>query len=198
MNDLDQARVYLYKVEIVYNGVTIPLNGEENIIRVVLPPPNMSFAHRKIINRTMCLDLSKDGESREINKYPGGHYSCSYNGLGASSLSVPWFSADTVFDIGGDLLIDRFELGCNWTRGNIEDWEGSTMPDDLSTYSGTTGCVAKSYHDELNNSPLDEYPLRSSSSGLPKSEFEDMKRARKGDCIGTWVTKLSKDKSSAG
>ena len=45
--DVDKGRVYFYKIEMVYNGKTIPFVGSENIIRVVLPPPNMAFAHRK-------------------------------------------------------------------------------------------------------------------------------------------------------
>ena len=194
---VDRGRVYLYKIEVVFNGVTIPLIGEDHIIRVVLPPPNMAFAHRKIINRTMCLELSTDTNPREISKGVGAHYSCSYNGLGASGSTVPWSSEETIYDIGGDLLIDRFELGCNWTRGDHTQWSAEEqMPNDLSSYEGTTGCVAKSYVDESSSSPLDEYSIKSSAS-LPDSDsYEDMRRFRKGDCIGAWATKLSSDKSN--
>lgn len=196
VNDVDQARVYLYKVELVFNGITIPLIDDDNIIKIVLPPPNMSFAHRKIINRTMCLDLSTEGNFRELNKNSNGHYSCVYNGIGASGQSTPWYSGDTVYDIGGDLLVDRFELGCNWTRGNVNDWTTNQMPSDLSSYNQTKGCIAKSYEDDSGNTLYDEYPIAKSSSGLLPAIYDDMRIARKGDCIGSWVTKLSKDKSS--
>ena len=195
VNDFDRARVYLYKVEVVFNDISIPLIGEDNVIKVVLPPPNMSFAHRKIINRSMCLDLSVDGNFRELNKNPNGHYSCSYDGLGSSGQSTPWYSGDTVYDIGGDLIIDRFELGCNWTRGDAADWSASAMPSDLANYNETKGCVAKSYSDDTGAIIYDEYPLSTSSSGLSEESYVDMKRARKGDCVGSWVTKLSQDKS---
>ncbi len=195
--EVDRGRVYLYKIEVVFNGVTIPLIGEDHIIKVVLPPPNMAFAHRKIINRTMCLELSTDTNPREISKGVGDHYSCSYNGLGASGSTIPWSSQETIYDIGGDLLIDRFELGCNWTRGDHTQWSAeSSMPNELSSYDGTTGCVAKSYIDEFNSAPLDEYPIKSSTRLNNTSLYEDMRRFRKGDCIGAWATKLSADKSS--
>ena len=193
----DRARVYLYKVELVFNGITIPLMGEDQIIKVILPPPNMAFAHRKIINRSMCLELSTENDQKEISKGAGQHYSCPYNGLGASGKNIPWSTSATVYDIGGDLLIDRFELGCNWTRGDSSDWSATAnMPSDLSSYDGsTTGCVAKSYVDENQNVPLDEYPVGGSASLSESELYDDMRRARKGDCIGSWVTTLGTDKS---
>ena len=39
-------------------------------------------------------------------------------------------SGTTVYDIGGDLLVDRFELGCNWTRGaNENTGQPNNFPD---------------------------------------------------------------------
>ena len=38
LNDVDRARVYLYKIELVYDDLTIPLQGEDHVIKVILPP----------------------------------------------------------------------------------------------------------------------------------------------------------------
>ena len=130
-----------------------------------------------MINRTVCLDLSKEGAITSINKNPGGHYSCEYNGIGSSSLSVPWVPGTTVYDIGGDLLVDRFEIGCNWTRGANED------TGEPNNFRWSKGCWGKSYEsdDGISNN---EYKLTS------KSDLDGFKRARAGDCTGSYETKL--------
>lgn len=114
--DVDNARIYWYKVVPYFAGKELafvsPSNPEHHHIRVTLPPKNMALVHRMIANRVVCLEMQKG-----INKKAGAHYSCSYNGLGASGLSFPWVKGNTVYDLGGDLLIDRFELGCAFTRG---------------------------------------------------------------------------------
>ena len=195
LSEVDNGRVYLYRIELIFDGKIIPLLGDDHTIKVILPPPNMAFAHRKMINRTMCLDLSKEGEfDRVLNKNPGGHYSCEYNGIGASSLRAPWSTDATVYDIGGDLIIDRFEMGCNWTRGSANDWDQTQFPDDPKTYDADTkGCVGKSYQISGDNIPLDEYPLAKSTSTKELAEFDDMRLARKGDCVGTWASQLAYD-----
>ena len=134
------------------------------------------------------MELTKDGVQKELNKSANGHYSCEYNGIGSSSLSVPWYPGSMVYDIGGDLLIDRFELGCNWTRGDDSQWESGDepmpdpqSPDSYADYDGSTkGCVAKSYYDDIEQEfPLDEYPIGHSARLTDESGYEDMRRARK-------------------
>lgn len=123
--DVDRARIYYYKIVPIYNGKELQYEDSSNpnhhIVRVTLPPKNMALVHRLIANRTLCLELnhpSDPDKARVLNKSASGYYSCSFNGLGAKSLSVPWTTDTTVIDQGGDLLVDRFELSCPFTRGS--------------------------------------------------------------------------------
>lgn len=121
----ERARIYWYKIVPVFDGkelsydtnVVDPLQDDPNghIIKVVLPPPNMALIHRKMANKTICGEIG-----RNIRRGAGHHYTCPYKGLGARSLDQPMNTATTVVDQGGDLLVDRFELGCNVTRGRID------------------------------------------------------------------------------
>ncbi|MGB0453832.1 MAG: hypothetical protein ACPGJV_08960, partial [Bacteriovoracaceae bacterium] len=111
---IDQARVYWYRVVPVFNGRPVSFQNtsrDENEIRVVLPPANMSFVSRMMVNRMICQELGKDILKDQ-------YYSCPYSGIGGRSLSPPWTPETSVYDLGGDLLVDRFELGCNLTRGH--------------------------------------------------------------------------------
>lgn len=114
LKDVARARIYLYKVVPVYKGKELQSSYSDghNIIRVTLPPPNMALVHRRMANRTLCMELGKNIET-------DNNYVCEYNGLGARQRGVPWQVGSTVIDQGGDLLVDRFELGCNYTRGEL-------------------------------------------------------------------------------
>ena len=117
VEEVDRARIYFYKVIPVFDGKELDYsksgNSSHHIVKVTLPPRNMALVHRLMANRTICLEMDKD-----IDFKPGAHYSCSFNGMGSSSLSLPWTLGTTVYDSGGDLLIDRFELSCPFTRGD--------------------------------------------------------------------------------
>lgn len=111
--DIDRARIYDYKIVPVFDGKTLGYDSpNHNIVRAVLPPPNMALVHRWMANRGRCL---------EINKTPSvtQNYSCDYNGIGSTPLTIPHMVGETALDQGGDLLIDRFELGCRYTRGDL-------------------------------------------------------------------------------
>lgn len=115
----ERARVYWYKVIPVFNGTELIYDdnaavNSKNLIKVTLPPPNMALVHRKMANRNICgeMDLTIDKDN---------NYRCDYDGLGATAKSSPWRTQETVYDFGGDLLVDRNELGCNFTRGTPVD-----------------------------------------------------------------------------
>ncbi|MGE3609950.1 MAG: fibronectin type III domain-containing protein [Bacteriovoracaceae bacterium] len=111
--DVDRARIYYYKIVPLFNSKLLSYNGKSNhIVRVTLPPPNMALVHRWMANRGRCIELNK-APNIELN------YSCDYNGIGSTPRSIPWRTGDTALDQGGDLLIDRFELGCRYTRGAV-------------------------------------------------------------------------------
>lgn len=117
MQDISRARLYLYKIVPVYAGREIKYDDNSSsphhIIRVTLPPANMALIHRMMANRSTCMELGKYADIDFNN-----HYRCDWNGLGGRAKGYPWQVNNTAIDQGGDLLVDRFELGCNITRGS--------------------------------------------------------------------------------
>lgn len=112
----ERARVYWYKIVPVFDDHELSYSDNDssapqNIIKVTLPPPNMALVHRLMANRNICtemdLTISKDN-----------FYQCDYNGMGSRPKTLPWKQGETAYDFGGDLLVDRNELGCNYTRGS--------------------------------------------------------------------------------
>lgn len=128
--EVDRGRVYWYRIVPVYNGKELIYsdlsNPNHHIVRVTLPPKNMALVHRFVANRAICLEMD-----RAIDKSASGYYSCPYGGIGASGLTLPWTVGNTVYDQGGDLLVDRFELSCPFTRGDV------SASNSDSQYSGT-------------------------------------------------------------
>lgn len=112
----DRARVYWYKIVPVFGGIELEYENENSIssnstIKVTLPPANMALVHRKMANRNICLEMNKAIDH-------DNHYRCDYNGVGSRPKSLPWRSGETAYDFGSDMLIDRNEVGCNFTRGS--------------------------------------------------------------------------------
>jgi hypothetical protein len=101
--DPKQTKIYWYKVEAVLNNTPIAYNTlpPDGVIRIVLPPDNMSFVHRWMVNKDMC---SKMG----LPILRGDNYRCAFNGFS---------SVNGYYDMEHSLLVDRFELACNFTRG---------------------------------------------------------------------------------
>lgn len=209
--NISRARVYLYKIVPVFNGRELVYSGggnqPHNVIRVTLPPPNMALVHRKMSNRTQCLELGKNIEH-------GNNYVCPYNGLGARARGIPWQVGQTVIDLGGDLLVDRFELGCNITRGSItggsgteykvgnsffdlddvEGPEGVGVLSDTAVFEGSAnngspfrGCRPP----EWGSSALENIGSRVTSEANPYGGSNpDYKKVLFGDCVGMndpWV-----------
>ena len=94
--------------------------------------PNMALVHRKMANLTICNELNKP-----ILKGPTDHYKCVYNGVGSVGSSI----GNTYYDQGGDLLVDRFEMGCRWTRGDGNVTASSKsifgQPDNKTNFTNT-------------------------------------------------------------
>jgi len=135
--DVERARIVQYRVVPVYDEVELDFSSSQfnkrNIIKVIIPPANMALVNRIISNKTMCEEI---GKAIDVDN----NYVCEFNGLGAKPRLTPWALNETVIDQGGDLLVDRFELGCNYTRGDLsQDPElGSSWIDVTSApYGGT-------------------------------------------------------------
>jgi hypothetical protein len=113
--EIERGRVYFYRIVPVFNNIEISvINTGTNIIKVTLPPPNMALVHRWMANRAGCIELRKDFNITQ-------NYSCEYAGLGSRPATIPHQINFTILDQGADLLVDRFELGCRYTRGDPTD-----------------------------------------------------------------------------
>lgn len=178
----DRARTYYYKIIPVYNNIELTFENENHhIIRVILPPPNMALIHRSMANRTICTEL---GRSMDLNY----HYSCEYNGLGFSSRTIPWTTESAFYDLGHDLLVDRYELGCPFTRGDIESVDsepitGGGLPNyDFNGLAASgqnfRGCVASKATDLMPGS----------KAKAPALEYTGFEQVISGDCLGTHIT----------
>ncbi len=185
--NVSRARVYHYKIVPVFNGEELRFEREQtnpqHIIKVTLPPENMALVHRLVANRQTCLEL---GQS--IDDDVSQHYTCSWDGIGARGLSVPWVPGSTVYDFGSDMLIDRYELGCNFTRGDYQ-YQNSKFSGNNSDFLGNSdagstfkGCLLKTgslAQRENGNEP---------ASGSTYTDYYDF---RVGDCIGESETQIS-------
>jgi len=97
--------VYYYVVRPVVNNVlgATPAErstGTPGVVRIMAPPKNMVFAHRWMMNKKMCDLINRTVDISQ-------NYRCEYKGPGDSEVSGQYF-----YDMGKDLLVDRFEAGC--------------------------------------------------------------------------------------
>jgi hypothetical protein len=200
--DVERARTYFYRIVPVFDGklITYP-SGNHHTVKVTLPPPNMALVHRWMTNRAHCLSFDRQPNVTQ-------NYTCDYNGIGARPKSFPHLVGQTMLDQAGDLLVDRYELGCRYTRGNFvpDPSTGSSVfelnppsrrpsSNDMNHFPlfrgyrtvGTAedpttklmGCVGAD--SETRNDPTntdDDYPL---------SFTPDHYRHIEGDCMGTYT-----------
>jgi hypothetical protein len=181
---VDRARVYYYRVVPVFNNIELKYEREtdnpQHIIKVIMPPPNMSFVSRIVANKSMCFHLGKT-PVLDIQK----HYTCDWNGIGSRGLSIPFAIGQTIYDFGSDMLIDRFELGCNYTRGDIANVDSvQAAIEDTFDFKGLSetgrnfkGCSSKASTTSPSNTEGDAHP----AVGVA---YDSPTKIRKGDCIG--------------
>ncbi len=100
----NETKIYWYKVEAYINGIKVDFETTppDGVVKIIVPPNNMGLMHRWMANKDFC-DAIKRSPQRNQN------YRCAYNGIG----SVGGF-----YDMQHHLLIDRFHLGTNFSRGN--------------------------------------------------------------------------------
>ena len=205
----ERGRVLWYKIVPYFEQKPMLVDGGgvtgPNIIKVVLPPPNMALVKREMANRNTCMEIGRDSS---IDKTNAGHYSCAWNGLGARPKGTPWNKANQIIDLGGDLLVDRYELGCQFTRGDYASIPEEGMSyfkrvgsypgarSDLADFTGyrtdvdgndtgdpLLGCTKGG--DTIGGANLESYSGRTDTSIDP-----DYKKVLFGDCIGTGVVVL--------
>lgn len=96
-----------------------PLPTDQDVLAqfsvlVPIPPKNMVLVQRDAANYEMCLQLNKPSDPQNFNR-------CPYSGIGAAPYSSgnnkpPLNLSNAYYDFGYDLFVDRWEMGCNWTR----------------------------------------------------------------------------------
>lgn len=176
-----EAKIYLYKIVPVYDGKDVEFKAidvAKATVKVILPPPNMALVHRWMVNRAQCNEL---GLTLNISD----HYSCDFRGLGAVPKSLPFSTNNQKLDIGGDLLVDRQELGCNYTRGNLTEqqnfnsaaFEINNTQDVLTTATNNTGCFKKNE----STSPMNSLPGQSGNAASGDPTYSQLLA---GDCLG--------------
>ncbi|NOT78233.1 MAG: hypothetical protein HOP07_04440 [Bacteriovoracaceae bacterium] len=140
---INEGAIFYYKVEAFINGNKVGFLGTyaDSIVRVVLPPANMTFAHRWMLNQQMCGELNKKISNGEVDRE--NDYKCLYNGLASTfdSLSNSYY-----YDMKGDLLVDRFRMGCNFSRGGTAKSCSNvnyTVPASKVFFEGATNDPAK-------------------------------------------------------
>lgn len=202
--DVERARTYYYKIVPVFNGQVLNFAiPNHNIVKVTLPPPNMALVHRWMANRAHCLEIDK---AHDI----AANYSCSYNGIGSRPKSVPYRVGNTALDQGGDILVDRQELGCRYTRGDrVADPEtGASIfklpagsrrhPDDQNFYPMFTGY--RTVSDSVDTSTpfkgcvgqtSDTKGATGTAADYPPGFVADYQHILQGDCIGGHLERIA-------
>lgn len=101
--DTKETKTYWYKIVAFLNNTPIAYETTppDGVLRVVLPPDNMALVHRWMANRDICSRMG-------LTVQRANKYKCNFDGF---------TSIGGYYDMEHDLLVDRFELGCNFTRG---------------------------------------------------------------------------------
>jgi hypothetical protein len=140
-NTVSSSTIYYYVVRAVINGVeSAPAAGGHPVeVKIIVPPDNMALVHRWMANQEMCGLLQSATD-------PTNHYRCVYTGLGGTG---------THFDLEHSLLVDRYEMGCNYTP-TLDCGAGSclamTVPTGISATSGTVYYNRATSHCYINTS----------------------------------------------
>lgn len=105
-NDLDfedrttsPGVTYYYIVRPVVSGTLTRTLSNFSEVKIVSPPFNMVFVHRWMANKSLCESLGASVEK-------SSNFRCSLSGPG---------TIGGKFDLGYNLLVDRFELGADGT-----------------------------------------------------------------------------------
>ena len=106
--------VYYYEVRPVVN--TIPTKPVESYAqaRIVAPSDNTVFMSQRIANKLMCAKLLSPSDKTNNNR-------CPYVGPGDS---IPGY-----YDIGSDIIVDRFEAGCPYSLAACDTTDGNCVTD---------------------------------------------------------------------
>lgn len=109
-----------YKLAGKFLDFTLDGKSIDGVTTVIIPPANMASIHPWIANMLMCKQMGITEYDRQNN------YRCEFGGIG--STPDPKDENKSHYDVGGHVLVDRFQLGCNL---------------DLDTNSSSSGITSK-------------------------------------------------------
>jgi hypothetical protein len=98
--NVTEGEVYYYKVLPVIQGAYSMANATDSAVRIITPQENMALMHRWMVNQDVCEMINSTSDRNN-------NWRCSYYGPGGSG---------GYFDLGYDLLVDRFEIGSDGTN----------------------------------------------------------------------------------
>lgn len=118
--------VYFYEVRPIVTDSTNTLEVTSNSVlknvRVISAPDNTVFAHRWMMNKKICSQMNS-ASAKELN------YICAYTGMVDTDglAAYPTYSSQYIYDIGNDLIVNRFEIGCPYTKLGCNTDDGSCI-----------------------------------------------------------------------
>lgn len=138
---LAEGTAYFYKVVPTVGGTEYIPDGtspvDHTVIRIVTPYENEGLVHRWITNAEMCDQYNRGiddtGESKRVDF--SNNYRCEYDGVSAILDGGTHY-----YDIEHDLMVDRFEMGCNVSKSACDSHTvgGTTTTDCVGNYNSTT------------------------------------------------------------
>lgn len=139
--------VYYYEVRPIVTDSTYTLEVTSNSnlakVRVVSAPDNKVFVHRWMANKKICSQMNSDS-SIEMN------YICSYVGFGDTDKTgyseYATYPDQYIYDLGSDYLVNRFEVGCPYTKEGCNTDDGSCI-DGRVPVNGTDGSSGDYFYD---------------------------------------------------
>lgn len=125
-----QGSVYEYEIAPIINSIPTQTNEVYKKMRVIVPNVNQAFVHRDIVNKRMCTMIA----ATDIDS--SNHNRCTYTGFG-STIDGNF----AYYDIGNDLIVDRFEVGCNYSKSGCDTADGACIGIDAPTGAADLGAL---------------------------------------------------------
>ena len=107
------GKVIWYTVRYRIDNKAAPFTAGVNkdaIVAVIIPPANMASIHHWMANKKNCEILNREYDKNNA-------YRCLYGGLGAKEIDNNYY-----YDMKGHVLVDRWQLGCNFSRNDEEKY----------------------------------------------------------------------------
>jgi trimeric autotransporter adhesin len=142
--------VYFYEVRPIINGIDTSTSEVYKDVRVMIPPENMSFAHRWIMNQSMCNTMNSTGIDAS------NHFRCPYVGPGNDTATLTigdlTFASKKKLDPSMNVIIN--DVGANTcTFNNVGggpdtivigiDAATSLASDIVAAIQASVGCAAE-------------------------------------------------------